>query len=109
MAFQHHDEIAGTLDRVKDQGLISEYLVSWRGRGGDLEPKLVVWSAAGTTPDRVRSSLVRSLVGLVPSTRILIVADEASPPVQNPARALTFRVNTRPGMRADEQKTKRVL
>ena len=76
MTFQHHDQIAGTLDLVKGQGLISEYLVSWRGRDGRLEPKVVVWSEAGTRPDTVRGKLIRSLLGLVPSRQILIVDDD---------------------------------
>lgn len=75
MTLRHHDRIADRLDRVKGQGLISEYLVSWRGHGGRLTPKVVVWSVAGASA-RVRSKLARALAGLVPSTRILIVDDE---------------------------------
>jgi hypothetical protein len=75
VTFQHHDRIAGTLDLVKGQGLISEYLVSWRGHGGRLEPKVVAWSEAGTRPDTVRGKLIWSLLGLVPSKRILVVDD----------------------------------
>ncbi len=75
MTFQHHDRIAGRLDRAKGQGLISEYLVSWRGRGGELKPRVVAWREAGAPRETVRGRLVRSLFGLVPSRRILVVDD----------------------------------
>ena len=75
MTFPHHDEIAGTLDRAKGQGLISEYLVSWRGQGGRLTPKVTVWRDRRAAAGKVRDRLAQSLFGLVPSGRILVVDD----------------------------------
>ncbi len=75
MAFPHYDKIAGTLDRAKGQGLISEYLVSWRGRGGRLTPKVTVWRKAGAASHKLRDRLAESLLGLVPSGRIRVVDD----------------------------------
>jgi hypothetical protein len=75
MAFLDHDEIAGRLDRAKGQGLISEYLVSWRGRGDRLEPKVTVWREAGAMSTKLRDNLARSLAGLVPSGCILVLDD----------------------------------
>lgn len=76
MAFPHYDKIAGTLDRAKGQGLISEYLVSWRGRGGRLKPKVTVWrQTTGAASYKLRDKLAESLFGVVPSGRILVVDD----------------------------------
>jgi hypothetical protein len=77
VTLQHYARIAGRLDRAKGRGLISEYLVSWRGHGGRLTPKVVVWSETGART-QVRSELVRSLLGLVPSRQILIVDDQGA-------------------------------
>lgn len=79
MSFSNYDRIAGTLDRAKGQGLISEYLVSWRGRGGRLKPKVTVWRDAGATPGTLRDKLAKSLFGLVPPTHILVVDDQLQP------------------------------
>ncbi len=76
MSLSHYDQIAGMLDRAKGQGLISEYLVSWRGRGGRLKPKVTVWRDTGAAPSKLRDKLAAALFGLVPSTSILIVDDK---------------------------------
>ncbi len=73
MAFDHQEQIAATLDLAKVQGLISEYLVSWRGAAGFLEPRVVVWSEPGAITDKLRGKLARQLFHLVPSENILVI------------------------------------
>ena len=75
MAFLDYDKIAGRLDRAKGQGLISDYLVSWRGRAGRLKPKVTVWRNACAASSQLRDRLTQSLFGLVPAARILILDD----------------------------------
>ncbi len=76
MAFPDYDKIAVTLDRAKCQGLISEYLVSWRGRAGRLKPRVTVWRrAGGAASHKLRDNLAQSLFGLVPPARILVMDD----------------------------------
>lgn len=75
-----HREIANVLDEVRDQGLISDYLVSWRGRDGRLEPKVAVWSDAESPAERVRDEILQSLLGLVPSRGIIVLDNSAVAP-----------------------------
>ncbi len=79
MAFRDRHKIAGRLARAKGRGLISDYLVSWRGRGGRLEPKVTVWRDAGVMSGELRDRLVRSLAGLVRSGHILVLDDPLRP------------------------------
>jgi hypothetical protein len=62
------------LEVTKKFGLVSEYLVSWTGRSGRLDPKVTVWGKDGTPEDVVQHYIARLLKGLVPDRRI-IVAD----------------------------------
>ncbi len=76
MALENHDRIARSLDRIKRNGLISEYLVSWKGRGGRLMPKVTVWHQPRRTGDhRVRSTVAQTLLGLVAASRINFIAE----------------------------------
>lgn len=79
MVFPNRNQIARMLELVKGEGIISDYFVSWRGRGGRLEPKVAVWSQAGAAADRARGKVVRSLAGLVPRERIVVVDEDAAP------------------------------
>jgi hypothetical protein len=62
------------LEVTKKFGLVSDYLVSWTGRSGRLDPKVTVWGKDGTPEDVVQHYIARLLKGLVPDQRI-IVAD----------------------------------
>lgn len=73
--YDAHADIAAALDEARDQGLISEYLVSWRGREGRLVPKVTVWSDAEQAPDEVRGEILQSLTGLVTPRRIIVLDD----------------------------------
>ena len=70
---ENHDDIASVLDEVRGRGLISEYLVSWRGREGRLTPSVTVWSEGESAV--LKGALRRSLLGLVPARQILVVDD----------------------------------
>ncbi len=75
MTLPHHDRIPRWLERSKRHGLISEYLVSWKGRGGRLRPKVTVWREAPTGTQRIKGELAQRLAGLVPSTQIEVIAE----------------------------------
>jgi hypothetical protein len=75
MTLQNQDRITRSLERIKRHGLISEYLVSWKGRGGRLQPQVTVWREATLGSHEIEGELARHLSGLVPSRRIVVLAD----------------------------------
>ena len=62
------------LETTKKFGLLSDYLVSWVGRAGRLNPKVTVWGRDGTPEDVVEHYVARLLKGLV-NDRDIVVAD----------------------------------
>jgi hypothetical protein len=63
------------LEVTKKFGLVSEYLVSWTGRSGRLDPKVTVWGKDGTPEDVLQHYIAQLLKGLVPDRRIVAQAD----------------------------------
>jgi hypothetical protein len=74
MALLGQDRIAEKLESIKQVGHISEYLVTWRGSGGQLDPNVTVWTEPDD--DRIKLLLARCLSGLVPSENIRVLADQ---------------------------------
>ena len=72
--YPNQNAIFERLEVTKRFCLVSEYLVSWTGRSGRLDPKVTVWGKDGTPEDVVQHYIARLLKGLVPDRRI-IVAD----------------------------------
>ena len=73
IALLGREQIAQKLEWMKQGGHISEYLVSWRGSAGQLDPNVTVWAEPRT--DTIRRFIIRSLCGLVAHENIHMVAD----------------------------------
>ena len=54
--------IADRLDQLKDKGFLSEYLISWKGQAGRLDPNVTVW-ATGNASQVVLNEELRWLIG----------------------------------------------
>ena len=63
--YPNQDAIFERLETTKKFGLLSDYLVSWVGRAGRLNPKVTVWGRDGTPEDVVEHYMARLLKGLV--------------------------------------------
>ena len=72
--YPNQDAIFERLETTKKLGLLSDYLVSWVGRAGRLNPKVTVWGRDGTPEDVVEHYVARLLKGLV-NDRHIVVAD----------------------------------
>src|SRR3954453_12658432 len=72
--YPNQDAIFERLETTKKFGLLSDYLVSWVGRAGRLNPKVTVWGRDGTPEDVVEHYVARLLKGLV-NDRHIVVAD----------------------------------
>jgi hypothetical protein len=72
--YPNQDAIFERLETTKKFGLLSDYLVSWVGRAGRLNPKVTVWGKDGTPEDVVEHYVARLLKGLV-SDRHIVVAN----------------------------------
>jgi hypothetical protein len=64
--------ITARLEASKAAGWLSDYLVAWHGRGGQLLPAVTVWRAAGLSEKAVESYVSRLLVGLVAAGNIFV-------------------------------------
>jgi hypothetical protein len=73
--YPNQDEIFERLETTKKHGLLSDYLVSWTGRSGRLDPKVTVWGKDGTPEDVVQNYISQLLKGLVPDRKISVAAD----------------------------------
>ena len=65
MDYEIHKLISRRLDQLKDRGWVSEYLISWKGHSGRLDPNVAVWMAGNCTEDDLADELrwlVRDLV-----------------------------------------------
>ena len=56
--YPNQDAIFERLETTKKFGLLSDYLVSWVGRAGRLNPKVTVWGKDGT-PEGTYEGMVR--------------------------------------------------
>jgi len=71
---ENYDRITHSLEAIKENGQISDYLVSWKGQGGTLEPSVTVWRKPSAKSDQIKGEIVETLFGLVPETRIVVLA-----------------------------------
>jgi len=60
------------LEITKRYGLVSDYLVSFRGRAGRKRARVTVWGRDGTPQEVVQHYISRLLNGLVPDREIFI-------------------------------------
>ena len=72
---EDHQDISTALDEAREQGLISDYLVSWRGCRGRLTPRVTVWRRHQCVD--IRLGLRSSLLGLVPNAQIVVLDEDA--------------------------------
>jgi hypothetical protein len=70
--YPNQDAIFDRLEATKQFGLLSDYLVSWSGRGGRLSAKVTVWRKYGTSEEAMRNYIRRLLRGLVTDGRIFV-------------------------------------
>jgi hypothetical protein len=70
--YPNQDEIFERLETTKKHGLLADYLVSWTGRSGRLDPKVTVWGKDGTPEDVVQNYIAQLLKGLVPDRKISV-------------------------------------
>jgi hypothetical protein len=70
-----HTLISERLDDLKRRGLVSDYLVAWRGLAGQLEPRIAVWG--GQLPDAadLARELAAALAGLVAPAAVTVRED----------------------------------
>lgn len=64
--------IVGRLEASKAAGWLSEYLIAWHGRPGQLLPQVTVWRPDGVSENVLRRYVARLLAGHV-GTRDIIV------------------------------------
>ena len=72
--YPNRNAIFERLETTKQFGLLSDYLVSWTGRAGQLSAKVTVWGRDGTPAHVIQPYIVRLLKGLVPAGHISIAA-----------------------------------
>jgi hypothetical protein len=63
------------LETTKQFGLLSDYLVSWSGRAGQLSAKVTVWGKDGTPEKVLANYIARLLKGLVSDRQIFVAAE----------------------------------
>jgi hypothetical protein len=68
-----HDALTEALECIKENGLIRRYALVWSGRGAP--PRIIVWKAADTSDEALRSHLVHSLAGLATESQFTIEKD----------------------------------
>jgi hypothetical protein len=73
--YPNQDAIFQRLETTKQLGLLSDYLVIWSGRAGQLRAKVTVWGKDGTPAHVVQHYTAQLLKGLVPDRRISVAAD----------------------------------
>ncbi len=71
-----HEQISERLDGLKRRGLVSEYLVAWRGAAGRLEPRIAVWGADSRGAGDLTAELAALLADLVPAAAVTVLPDE---------------------------------
>ena len=63
------------LNAARKAGIISDFLLRWRGSARRLSPKITVWTAASAAREGVRDQLVRLLNGFVGSAQIVMLEE----------------------------------
>ncbi len=76
MGLRAHSVIVERLEALKGTGLISDYCVTWIGHGGELQPVLRIWSAAGLGLDKVGQKIAAELADFVVRTNIIVKRDD---------------------------------
>jgi hypothetical protein len=71
----HQQSIFDRLEAARSAGVISDYLLKWRGGPGGLRPKVTAWCAATTAGGFARAQLVLLLRGLVGAAQIVVLED----------------------------------
>jgi hypothetical protein len=67
--------IVERLEAAKRAGVISEYLLRWRGNATALMPKVTVWSTASIASEFVRPRIANLLRGFVGAKQIIVLDD----------------------------------
>jgi hypothetical protein len=70
--YPNQDAIFERLEATKQFGLLSDYLVSWSGRGGRLSAKVTVWKKDGISEEAMRNYIRQLLRGLVTDGQIFV-------------------------------------
>lgn len=74
-SIRHQRPIFDRLEAARKAGVISDYLLKWRGSPTGFAPKVTAWSAACVTGDFAHKRLVLLLRGLVGATQIVVLED----------------------------------
>jgi hypothetical protein len=67
-----HHKIADKLEAAKASGLIRDYLVSWVGFGGQLDPVVSGWKSPGQSDESVQQRITTLLSGLVSAQNVRV-------------------------------------
>jgi hypothetical protein len=67
--------IVERLEAAKRAGVISDYLLRWRGNAAGLMPKVTVWSTASIASEFVRRRVEKLLCGFVGAKQIVVLDD----------------------------------
>jgi hypothetical protein len=75
MEIENQRPIVERLEAAKRAGVISEYLLRWRGNATLLMPKVTVWSSASIATGFVRHRIANLLHGFVGAKQIVVLDD----------------------------------
>jgi hypothetical protein len=67
-----HHKIADKLEGAKASGLICDYLVSWVGLGGNLDPVVSGWKSSAQPDESVQQLMAALLAGLVSEQNVRV-------------------------------------
>jgi hypothetical protein len=67
-----HHKIADRLEAAKAAGLICDYLVSWVGFGGRLDPVVSGWKSSAQPDESVQRRIAALLAGLVSEQNVRV-------------------------------------
>jgi hypothetical protein len=67
-----HDKIADKLEGAKASGLICDYLVSWVGFDGRLDPVVSGWKSSNHPDESVQRRIAALLAGLVSAQNVKV-------------------------------------
>ena len=73
---ENQQPIVERLEAAKSVGLISDYLLRWRGTAASLSPKVTVWSGYPAQADTILHEVAARLAGLVGHGQIVVIEDE---------------------------------
>jgi hypothetical protein len=75
MDLRRHELISERLDGLKTRGIVSEYLVAWRGHSGHLEPNVTVWNNDVLSDQQLTKELESLLAEMVCPAAVTVHAD----------------------------------